>query len=187
MKSQQALEEPSTQTTLTKEDAVDLSERSLSRLIAESDLYDYKPTARALLREIAMMAMDGSEYDVYPQDMPDDYIADRKDWCWMSQWRLGLRVGISESQAHRLIKMFEDQSVLSIRYWEADNHVLHAQYKIDRNVLVAHQRPSQTKNVERPKRANRDYKGYENKGAFKKGRDNRRANVLGEVEFDDRP
>jgi hypothetical protein len=53
MKSQQALEETSTQTTLTKEDAVELNERSLTRLIYESSLYDHKPTARALLIAIA--------------------------------------------------------------------------------------------------------------------------------------
>jgi hypothetical protein len=168
---------------LSKEDAIALSERSLSRLISESDLYDYKPTARALLKEIGMMAMSGDEYDTYPEDMPDEFIANRKDWAWMSQWKFGLRVGISTSQAHRLIKMFEGDGVLSIRYWYSEpGRVLHAQYKINREVLIAHQRPSQTENVERPKRGDRDYTAYNNKGGFKKGYDKRRANMREDVE-----
>jgi hypothetical protein len=126
-----------------------------------------------------MMSMSGDEFDTYPADMPDEYIADRKGWCWMSQWRLALRVGISESQVQRLIAQFvKDGVLLPPRYWEAEHHVIHAQYKIDRKVLIANQRPSQTKDVVRPKRSDRDYEAYENKGAFKKGYDERRVNIL---------
>lgn len=44
-------------------------------------------------------------------------------------------------------------------------------------MLDAFQRPSQEPDVERPPRSKRDYKDYENNGAFKKGHDNRRANM----------
>jgi hypothetical protein len=141
---------------LTKDDAVELSERSLSRLIAESDVYDFKPTARSLLREIAMMTMDGSEYDVYPGDAPPSHKADRKGWCWMSQWRLGLRVGISESQINRLIDMFHEHGVLEKRYWHDSRGALHAEYKLNRDVFISHQRPSQTEDVERPSRYSKE-------------------------------
>jgi hypothetical protein len=157
--------------------ATDLSERSMSRKLAESSLYDFKPTARALLREIAWMALSGDEFDTFPKDMPQAFKDDRKGWTWMSQWKLGLRVGISESQTHRWIKQFEKDGVITIRYWNADNKSLHAQYKINEEVVDTFQRPSQIQNVERPKRAKRDYKSYKNKGQFKKGSDQRRANM----------
>jgi hypothetical protein len=81
MKSQQALEETSTQTTLTKEYAVELNERSLTRLIYESSLYDHKPTSRALLIAIAMMSMSGDEFDTYPVSTRINHVANDDEEC----------------------------------------------------------------------------------------------------------
>ena len=117
------------------------------------------------------------EDDNYPEDAPDDFKQDKIGWCWMSQFKLSPRVGKSESQVHRLIKKFKADGVLTIRTWNDDHGTPHDEYKITESVVDAFQRPSQNRGVERPKRSTRNYKEYSNKGSFKKGRDNRRANV----------
>lgn len=150
-------------------------EKTLGRKIVESSLYDWNDTARFLLSQIAVMRMD--EDSNYPNDAPEKFKADKKDWCWLSQHSLALRMGVSESTVHRLIKRFRKEETIFYREWIDDHGTPHAEYKINERMFDAHQRPSQSRSVERPKPSNRDYKAYENKGAFKKGRDNRRANM----------
>jgi hypothetical protein len=150
-------------------------EKTLGRKIVESSLYDWNPTARFLLSQIAILRMD--EDSNYPEDAPESCKADKKDWCWMSQHGLALRLGVHESTVHKLIKRFRKDDTIFYREWVDDHGTPHAEYKINEAKLDANQRPSQNRGVERPKRSNRDYKAYENKGAFKKGRDNRRANM----------
>jgi hypothetical protein len=129
---------------------VPISERPISRLIAESSVYDFKPTARALLMQIAMMRM--AEESKYPADAPDDFKADKDGWCWLSQFKLGLRVGISESQVNRLIQQFKEDGAIFYRDWHDKNGTHHAEYKINEKVFQAHQRPSQDRDVVRPTR-----------------------------------
>lgn len=150
-------------------------EKSLGRKIVESSLYDWDATARFLLSQIAVMRMD--EDSNYPEDAPERCKDDKKDWCWLSQHSLALRIGKSESTVHKLIKRFRKDEVIFYREWVDDHGTPHAEYKINEAKFDANQRPSQNRGVERPKRSDRDYTGYENKGAFKKGRDNRRANM----------
>ena len=150
-------------------------EKSLARKIVESSLYDWNPTARFLLNQIAVMRM--TEESNYPEDAPDKFRADKVDWCWLSQHSLALRVGVCEDSVHKLIKRFRKDEVIFYREWIDDHGTHHAEYKINEAKLDANQRPSQKRGVERPKRSNRDYKAYENKGAFKKGQDKRRANM----------
>lgn len=127
-------------------------EKSLIRKIAESDLYDWNTTARALLTQIALLRMD--EDSNYPEDAPDEFREDKVDWCWMSQHGLGLRIGASESTVHRLIQRFkpEQDGVIFYREWIDSNGCPHAEYKINEEVLDAHQRPSQKRGVVRPPR-----------------------------------
>src|SRR5271167_4180001 len=84
-------------------------EKSLARKVAESSLYDGSATARFLLTQLVVLAMDKD--DKYPEDAPDSFQADKEGWCWMSQFRLSLRVGVSESQIHRLLKEFKEDGV----------------------------------------------------------------------------
>jgi hypothetical protein len=151
-------------------------EKSLARKIAESSLYDWKPPARFLLTQIAVLSM-SDEDDNYPEDAPDDFKEDKIGWCWMSQYKLSLRVGNSESQTHRLIHKFKTDGVLTIRTWIDDHGTPHDEYKIAESVVDAFQRPNQNRGVERPAHSKRDYKNYNNKGGFKKGHDKRRANM----------
>ena len=130
-----------------------LEERSPSRLIAESYLYDYKPTARAILTQIALMRMD--EGSRYPVDAPLEFQADKKDWCWLSQRELGARVGVSECTVNRWIAQFKPvenggvDGTIFYRDWYDDNHVHHAEYKINTTAFAMHQRG---KKYERPGR-----------------------------------
>ena len=81
-------------------------ENSLVIQIMESDLYDYNPGARMLLLVLALGTRT-NEGAYLPEDMPQ-YMKEDKciGWCDMSQWKLALRVGKSESQIQRDIKMF---------------------------------------------------------------------------------
>lgn len=118
--------------------------RSPSRLIAESYLYDYKPTARAILTQIALMRMD--EGSRYPADAPEEFREDKVDWCWLSQKELGNRVGVHEDTVNRWVKQFKPvenggvDGVIYYRDWFDDNGTHHAEYKINTKVFAMHQR-----------------------------------------------
>jgi len=156
--------------------AAGMEEKSLARKIAESSLYDWNSTARFLLTQIAVLTMD-DEDDNYPDDAPEEFKQDKVGWCWMSQFKLALRIGKSESQVQRLVQKFKKDGVILLRQWRDDNNTLHDEYQIVESLVDAFQRPSQSRDVERPPRSKRDYKAYDNKGGFKKGHDNRRANM----------
>jgi hypothetical protein len=142
--------------------AAGIEERSLARKIVESSLYDGNATARFLLTQLAVLAMD--EDDNYPEDAPDSFKADKEGWCWMSQFRLSLRVGKSESQIHRLLKKFKEDGVVITREWIDDHGTPHTEYKITESVVDAFQRPNQNRGVERPPRYK--VKRHANKGSF---------------------
>jgi hypothetical protein len=125
---------------------------SLVIQIMESDLYDYNPGARMLLLVIAFGQR--TNEDAYlPEDMPDKYKEDKcLGWCDMSQWRLALRVGKSESQVNKDIQMFRRDGVVQARGWTDDNKADHLMYRIVEAVVKEHKRPSQKKDVERKPR-----------------------------------
>lgn len=124
-------------------------ENSLVIQIMESDLYDYNPGARMLLLVLALGTRTNEDAYV-PEDSP--YKDDMLGWCDMSQWKLALRVGKSESQIQRDIKMFRKDGVVLGRGWTDSNEADHLMYKIMVDVVKKHQRPAQKKNVERPGR-----------------------------------
>ena len=124
--------------------------KSLPRKIAESSLYDWNSTARFLLNQLAVMAMD--EDSNYPDDAPPEFKADKKGWCWLAQYKLALRVGKSESQVQRLLTQFRKDGVILYRDWHDDNMTLHAEYKVVESVVDAYQRPNQSNDVARPAR-----------------------------------
>jgi len=147
---------------LLKKAGIPTGEKSVARKIAESSLYDWCPTARFLLTQIAILAMD--EDSEYPEDAPDNYQADKEGWCWMSQFKLGLRVGCDERTIRRWIARFREDGVILYRTWKDDNHTPHAEYKVVESVVDAFQRPSQKVDVKRPPRYSE--KRGANKGSF---------------------
>ena len=135
--------------------------------IQESDLYDYQP-CRATLTTIAFLQVNDEKAHT-PPDSP--FAGDYVGWCWMSQAKLALRVGKSEPQVQRDIAKFKKDGVIQVRQWRDSNQALHNEYHVIEDVVTAHQRKE---GEPRPARSNRNYKDYENKGAFKKGTDPRR-------------
>lgn len=73
--------------------AAGIEDRSLARKIAETSLYDWNSTARFLLTQLAVLAMD--EDDNYPEDAPDDFKADKEGWCWTSSSSPSVWAGLS--------------------------------------------------------------------------------------------
>jgi Helix-turn-helix domain len=134
----------------TAKQAAGMGFRSLERKIKESSLYDWNPTARFLLTDLAVMAMD--EDSSYPDEAPDEYKADKVGWCWLSQAKLAIRVGVHDTTIYRWIKDFRDKGVIQYRDWHDDNMTHHAEYKVIEAVVDAFQRPSQKSDVERPPR-----------------------------------
>src|ERR1035438_4143060 len=100
---------------------------TLARKITDSSLYDWNSTARFLLTQLAVLAMD--EDSSYPEDAPDEFKADKEGWCWMSQEKLALKVGKSESQVQRLATRFENDGVILKREWRDSNMTRHTEYK----------------------------------------------------------
>jgi hypothetical protein len=127
----------------------------------QSDLYDFR-NSRITLVTIAFLQMN-DENSTYPEDAPKEFRDDRVGWCWASQKFIAERAGKSESQAHRDIKQFVEDGVVKTRSWTDSNKTEHLEYHVDEDVVAAHQR---VKDAPRPARSRRDYKDYDNKGAF---------------------
>jgi hypothetical protein len=125
--------------------------RSLPIQIMESDWYDYNAGARLVLLIIALGQRSNPDARV-PDDMPENMKADMLGWCDMTQARIALRAGKSESQVHKDIQMFRKDGVVQARGWEDENHIDHLMYRIVPEVIREHKRPSQTSDAGRPSR-----------------------------------
>ena len=130
--------------------------KSLSRLVEESQLYDWNPGRRFLLVVLAEgTRRHATNEDGTPKWVPEDspYTAEEMvGWCDFAQWHLAIRVGQSTSIIQRDLKQFKEDGVIEKRGWVDNNGTKHTMYKLNLPVLIKNQRPSQTKNVERPKR-----------------------------------
>jgi hypothetical protein len=144
-------------------------EKSLRRKIMESTLYDGKPTARFLLGELALLAM--NEKSKYPADAPKEFRNDKVGWCWMAQWKLSLRLGTdSDGRTVRFwLAQFVKDGVVIPREWTDEYGVAHSEYKVVEEVIDAFQRPAgkEAQLSARPKRY-REGSRTANKGSFSK-------------------
>jgi hypothetical protein len=139
---------------------------SLPIQLMESDLYDWNPGARYLLMIIAL-GLRTNENAYIPDDMPDEYKADKcLGWCDMSQGRLAVRCGKSESQVQKDIAMFRKDGVVQARCWIDSNKAQHLMYRIVGDVVKDHKRPSQDAND--PLRPRRYKTPNSNRGHFSK-------------------
>ena len=82
---------------LSKREALELIRKSKNRevmsdfiRIGTSDLYDWEPVRRAVLREIAFLQQN-DEKKKTPEDSP--FAGDYVGWCWASQRYIAGRVG----------------------------------------------------------------------------------------------
>ena len=106
--------------------------------IGTSDLYDYEPVRRAVLREIAFLQQNDDKKKT-PEDSP--FAGDYVGWCWASQRYIAARVGNSEDYVNECVAQFEKDGVIRVRAWDDSLGYPHAEYQIVSQVVEAHQRP----------------------------------------------
>ena len=138
-------------------------DKSLAWKITDSSLYDWNPTARFLLTQLAVLSSERGQ-QLIRKTRRTTSKPTKKGWCWMTQAKLALKVGVHDSTIYRWIKRFREDGVIKYRDWRDDNTTMHAEYKVVESVIDANQRPSQRADVERPPR----YKEGSRKGTAKK-------------------
>jgi hypothetical protein len=133
-----------------------LSDKSLSILIQECELYDWDSTTRLTLLVLCLGTRnkaentDGSKKWVQ-EDCPWD-AEEMVGWCDFSQWRIALRVGKSEDRIQKVLSRLEKDGVITIERWTDSNNANHDRYQINEAVIRANQRPEQKRDVSRPSR-----------------------------------
>jgi hypothetical protein len=148
--------------------AAGISDKSLTIMIQESDLYDWDSSARLLLLVLHLGTRgkatnaDGEEKWVQ-EDCPWS-AEDMVGWCDMAQWRLALRVGISEDRIQKILARFENDKVIRMETWDDSNCAHHNRYQIIEATIRANQRPEQKRDVPRKPRYN--VKRGANAGSF---------------------
>jgi len=148
--------------------AAGISDKSLTILIQESDLYDWDPSARLLLLALHL----GTRRNSTNADGEDKWVQedcpwsakDMVGWCDMAQWRLALRVGISEDRIQKILARFEKDKVIRIETWDDSNYAHHNRYQIIEATIRANQRPQQKRDV--PRKSRYKTKRGANKGSF---------------------
>ena len=128
------------------------AKKSLPILIMESELWDWNPAKRMLLMAIALGTRKEKEdyTGTFLQEDCPKTVEDMVGWCDMAQWRLALRVGISEDYVQKLLGEFEEEGVLIIDRWTDDNGTNHDMYQVVVDVVKENQRPEQKRHVKRP-------------------------------------
>ena len=104
--------------------------------IGQSDLYDWEPVRRAVLKEIAFLQVNDAKTRK-PEDSPfDDYVG----WCYASQKFLACRVGCLEDYVQKATDVFERDGVIETRSWTDSHGYPHTEYHVREDVVIAHQR-----------------------------------------------
>jgi hypothetical protein len=137
--------------------------KSLDIKIMESDLYDWNSLARFLLCIIARSQRTNKNAFI-PPDMPQWMQDDIIGWNDSAQWRIALRAGNDPEYAEEVLLKLEEDEAIEVRTWRDSTGTLHNQYRVNEALVMARQRPSQTKDVERSPR--RKVKRTGNKGSF---------------------
>src|SRR5437667_5283629 len=88
------------------------AKKSVPILIMESQLWDWNPTKRMLLLVLALGTRTNAE--AWVQDDCPKTSEEMLGWCDMAQWRLALRVGVTEDYVQHLLKEFEEKGVIII-------------------------------------------------------------------------
>ncbi len=143
-------------------------EKSLMRLIMESDMYEWKPVAVLLLTQLVALAMDADSK--YPKDAPEEFQGENKvGWCWMTQLELSHRCRCDEKTIYNWIARFRKDGVIDYRDWYDDNHTHHAEYRVVPTVFLVRQRPENKHDADKV-RPSRYEKGTRkaNSGSFSK-------------------
>jgi hypothetical protein len=133
--------------------------------LGQSDLYDWQPVRRALLREIAFLQVNDEQTKV-PKHSP--FKGRYAGWCYASQRYLAARVGTDEDYVYQCVKTFEKDGVLETRSWTDPMGYPHKEYHVREDVVTAHQRPEDYLEHDR-KPARKGGNKAANAGSFKLG------------------
>jgi hypothetical protein len=132
--------------------------------IGQSDLYDWEPMRRAVLKEIAFLQVNDAKVRKPMDSAFDDYVG----WCYASQKFLACRVGCLEDYVQKSTTVFEQDGVMETRSWTDSHGYPHTEYHVKEDVVTAHQRSKDY--MSKPRR--RPQKGGNrkaNKGSFQVG------------------
>jgi hypothetical protein len=108
--------------------------------VGTSTLYDWKPTYKSALKEIAYMTVDGDGIRVKPRDESRKKV-DYNGWCWASELTLAKRLGCSERTVQRIVAKMKKDGVIEIRTWRDKWGHSHNEYQINEQVIDDNQRP----------------------------------------------
>jgi hypothetical protein len=133
--------------------------------IGESDLYDYEPVRRAVLKEIAFMQVHDEDTKV-PKNSP--FKGQYAGWCYASQKRLAARVGTTEGYVKKCVGLMEKDGVIETRMWTDPMGYPHQEYHVCEEAIENHQRAEDYMEYER-KTPRRGGNKQANKGSFKLG------------------
>jgi hypothetical protein len=133
--------------------------------IGESDLYDYEPVRRAILKEIAFMQVNDEQTQI-PKDSP--FKGRYEGWCYASERRLANRVGTTEGYVRECVRLMEKDGVIETREWRDPRGFPHQEYHVVEEVVTAHQRAEGYMEYER-KTPRRGGNKQPNKGSFQLG------------------
>ncbi len=111
--------------------------------IGESDLYDYEPTVRAVLKEIAYMAVKDDIKGIgHPAGREN---VDYEGWCYAKQKTLALRVGCDEDTVQKAATRLVKDGVLHKRTYRDKYKRLHCEYKVIESAVDARKRTGERK------------------------------------------
>jgi hypothetical protein len=133
--------------------------------VGQSDLYDYEPVRRAVLKEIAFMQVHDEKTKI-PKNTP--FKGQYEGWCYASQRFLANRAGTTEGYVRNCVKLMEDDGVITTRLWHDPMGYPHQEYHVQEEVVTAHQRPEGYMEYER-KEPRRGGNKQANKGSFQLG------------------
>jgi hypothetical protein len=133
--------------------------------IGESDLYDYEPVRRAILKEIAFMQVNDEQTKI-PKDSP--FKGRYEGWCYASERRLANRVGTTEGYVRECVRLMEKDGVIEAREWRDPRGFPHQEYHVVEEMVTAHQRAEGYMEYER-KAPRRGGNKRANKGSFQLG------------------
>jgi len=133
--------------------------------IGQSDLYDYEPVRRAVLKEIAFLQVHDEQTKI-PKNSP--FKGQYEGWCYASQRFLAYRVGTTEGYVRNAVAMMEKDGVITTRLWKDSMGYPHQEYHVEEQVVTEHQREEDYMEYER-KQPRRGGNKQANKGSFKLG------------------
>jgi len=122
-------------------------ELSLYIRIAESAIYPWKPTLKAVLKEIAYLRVSREKNRPFGRDPKIPYVG----WCWASERTLAERCGCSERTIRRAVSQLKEDGVILIRIRRDSHGHLHNEYFIIEKIIKKYELEAEQPEYKRPK------------------------------------